>query len=274
MAQIPDQVAVDDGVDQITFSELFGRANQVANAILDRDADPSLPVALLCGHGIPPTISLCSVLHAGRMGTSIDAREPRTGSRASLRAEPRSSTTDREHVALARALVGARNVILHDETLSQPVVAPEFEIDATTPGLVLFTSGSTGTPKGVVGAHADILPRAVRARSKEGIGPDDAAPLTTSYGFTAAEGRVSAHCSTAPRSARTTSGRWPPVAFPDWANAQRVTMAWFVPSMLRSIADAPHPVRMESVRRVSFGGEALYWRDVQRRVRCSPPARR
>ena len=55
-----------------------------------------------------------------------------------------------------------------------------------------------------------------------------------------------------------------PRDFADWANAQRITTAWFVPSMLRSIADAPNPVRMESVRSVSFGGEALYWRDVQR----------
>ena len=172
VANIPDQVAVDDGADQITYSGLFGRANQVANAILDRDPDPSVPVALLCGHGIAPVISMCSVLHAGRIGTSIDAASPPTGSRACSTASGATHVvTDREHVDIARALVGARNVIVHDETLMQPLDAPEFAIDTTTPGLVLFTSGSTGTPKGVVGAHADILPHRDQSTVQRGPPP-------------------------------------------------------------------------------------------------------
>jgi acyl-coenzyme A synthetase/AMP-(fatty) acid ligase/thioesterase domain-containing protein/acyl carrier protein len=265
VGQIPDQIAVDDGTDQITYSELFGRANQVANAILDRDSDPSVPVALLCGHGIAPVISLCSVLHAGRIGTSIDAREPADRLESLLRASGATLVvTDREHVGIARALVGARNVIVHDETLAQPLDAPPVEIDATTPGLVLFTSGSTGTPKGVVGAHADIVPRAARARSKEGMSRDDRAPLTTSYGFTAAEGRVFGVLLNGATMCTYDLRTRGPRGFADWAEAQRVTMAWFVPSVLRAIADSTEPVRMESVQRVSFGGETLYWRDVRR----------
>ena len=38
------------------FAEVEARANQVANALIDRELDPTVPILLLCDHGVaPPT---------------------------------------------------------------------------------------------------------------------------------------------------------------------------------------------------------------------------
>ena len=62
--QIPDRVAIESGDDRITFGEIVSRANQVANALLDRGLDKDTPALLLCDHGIAPPVAICGVLHA------------------------------------------------------------------------------------------------------------------------------------------------------------------------------------------------------------------
>ena len=74
--QIPDQIAIDTGNRRVSYAEVVAGSNQIANALLDREPDPAIPVALLCGHGVTPIVAICGVLHAGLIGAPIDAREP------------------------------------------------------------------------------------------------------------------------------------------------------------------------------------------------------
>jgi acyl-coenzyme A synthetase/AMP-(fatty) acid ligase/thioesterase domain-containing protein/acyl carrier protein len=264
VTQIPDAVAIDTGDEQITYADVVTRANQLANALLDREPDPSVPVALLCGHGDAPVVMVAGVLHAGLIGAPIDAREPAERLERFVRASgARHVVVAREHVDVARALFTPEQILVLDETERHGTGMPVVEIPENHPGLVLFTSGSTGTPKGVVGQHRGMVPRAVRTGVRNGTAVGDRHALTTSFGFTAAESRiweVFINGATVCTYDLRTRG---PRGLPEWVRREEIDVVSFVPSTLRALADVIPPGTMDCVKKAGFGAEALYYRDVR-----------
>jgi acyl-coenzyme A synthetase/AMP-(fatty) acid ligase/thioesterase domain-containing protein/acyl carrier protein len=262
--QIPDAVAIDTGEDRLTYADVVGRANQLANALLDRQPDPSLPIALLCGHGDAPVIAIAGALHAGLIAAPIDAREPRERLERFIDASgAQHVVVAREYLVVARALAPSDKIVVLEETGQYATGAPAIAIPEDHPGLVLFTSGSTGTPKGVVGQHRGMVPRAVRTGVRNGTAIGDRHALTTSFGFTAAESRIwevfingATLCTYDLR----TRG---PRGLPDWVRREAIDVVSFVPSTLRALAEVIPPGTMDGVKKAGFGAETLYYRDVR-----------
>jgi acyl-coenzyme A synthetase/AMP-(fatty) acid ligase/thioesterase domain-containing protein/acyl carrier protein len=262
--QIPDAMAVDTGDEQITYADLVSRANQLAHALLDRGAEPSVPVALLCGHGDAPVVMIAGALHAGLVGAPMDAREPadRLG-RFVTASGARHAVVAREHLEIARGLFAPEQILVLDETERHGTGMPSVEIPEDHPSLVLFTSGSTGTPKGVVGQHRGVVPRAVRTGVRNGTAVGDRHALTTSFGFTAAESRlweVFINGATVCTYDLRTRG---PRGLPEWVRREEIDVVSFVPSTLRALADVIPPGTMDCVQKAGFGAETLYYRDVR-----------
>jgi acyl-coenzyme A synthetase/AMP-(fatty) acid ligase/thioesterase domain-containing protein/acyl carrier protein len=263
-AQIPEAIAIDTGDEQISYADVVARANQLANALLDRAPDPSVPVALLCGHGQAPVIMVAGTLHAGLIAAPIDAREPRERLERFVGASgARFVVVAREHLDVARGLFSPEQIVVLDETERAGTDMPTVEIPEEHPGLVLFTSGSTGTPKGVIGQHRSMVPRAVRTGVRNGTAIGDRHALTTSFGFTAAESRIwevffngATLCTYDLR----TRG---PRALPAWIRREQIDVVSFVPSTLRALADVIPPGTMECAKKVGFGAETLYYRDLR-----------
>ena len=261
--QIPDRIAIESGPQHVTFAELEARANQIAQALLDRGLDQATPVLVLCDHGVAPPMAICGVLHAGLIGAPVDVREPADRLRRMFVVSgARWVVTDRPHVDLARSL--SDQVLVLDETQSFGTDTPTVGIARDHPGLILFTSGSTGVPKGVFGAHRAIVPKSMR----HGVGmeppsPDERLALTSSWGFTAAEGQLFTGLvnglATCTYDLRTRGAR----GLPEWVQASGITSMTLMPSVLRVLAPDTPPHTMDCVRRVSFGAETLYGRDVR-----------
>jgi acyl-coenzyme A synthetase/AMP-(fatty) acid ligase/thioesterase domain-containing protein/acyl carrier protein len=262
--QIPDAVAIDTGDEQITYADLVSRANQLANALLDRGADPSVPVALLCGHGDAPVVMITGALVAGLVAAPMDAREPPERLERFVRtSSAHHAVVAREHLDVARGLFGPEQILVLEETERYGSDMPVVEIPEDHPGLVLFTSGSTGTPKGVIGQHRGMVPRAVRTGVRNGTSVGDRHALTTSFGFTAAESRIwevfvngATVCT---YDLRTRGAR----GLPEWVRREEIDVVSFVPSTLRALADVIPPGTMDCVEKAGFGAEALYYRDVR-----------
>jgi acyl-coenzyme A synthetase/AMP-(fatty) acid ligase/acyl carrier protein len=260
--QIPDQVALDDGIHRITYDELVERANRVANALLDREAHPETPIALLCGHGTAPAIGLCGVVHAGLIGAPVDAREPLERLQKLLAASgAQLVVTEGEYVELARS-IGLTPIVI-DESAGRDAGWPCVEISDDHPSMVLFTSGSTGVPKGVFNAHRMVVPRCVGYGVKHGLRIGERYVLTTSFGFVAAEGTLftvllngGALCLYDLR----TRG---PRDLPAWVRANEIVELGFVPATIRALAQTTPPGTMDCVRRVNFGADTLYGRDIE-----------
>jgi acyl-coenzyme A synthetase/AMP-(fatty) acid ligase/thioesterase domain-containing protein/acyl carrier protein len=259
--QIPDRVAIDTGAEKITFAEVESRANQVANALLDRELDPTVPILLLCDHGVAPPTAICGVLHAGMIGAPVDVREPTDRLRRLFEASGAEwVVTDRPHVDMARRL--SDKVLVLDETQSFGAETPTVVVERDQPGLILFTSGSTGTPKGVYGAHRAIVPKSMRARTWP-THFDDRLALTSSWGFTAAEGMLFQGLINGATiytyDLRTRGAR----GLPEWVGANGITTMTFMPSVARALAEDTPPGTMDCLRHVSFGAETLYAADVR-----------
>jgi acyl-coenzyme A synthetase/AMP-(fatty) acid ligase/thioesterase domain-containing protein/acyl carrier protein len=263
-AQIPDAVAIDTGDERITYADVVARSNQVANALLDRAPDPSVPIALLCGHGDAPVIAITGTLHAGLIAAPMDAREPVERLERLLRSsDAQLIVVAREHVDVARTLIDPGRTVVLEETERFASTTPTVVIPEDQPGLVVFTSGSTGLPKGVVGQHRSLIPWALRTGVQEATAVGDRHALTTSFGFGAAHTRIwqafvngAALCTYDLR----TQGRR---GLPDWVRRNEIDLITFVPSTLRAVADVTPPGAMDCVAQAWFGSETLYYRDVR-----------
>ena len=212
-----------------------------------------------------PIVAICGVLHAGLIGAPIDAREPAERLQPPDRRErrPAGGHGARARRARARSRRERRGSSCVDDVGSYGTSAPHVEIPDEHPGLVLFTSGSTGIPKGVVGGHRDIVPRSVRMGVRNGVGLDERHALTTSFGFSAAEGRIFevflSGATVCTYDLRTRG----PGGLPDWVRDERINVVSFVPSTLRALADDIPPGWMDCVQKVGFGSETLFFRDVR-----------
>ncbi len=259
--QIPDHVAIESGSDRLTYADLASRANQLANALLDRGLDPAKPVLLLCDHGVEPPTAICGVLHAGLIAAPVDVREPLDRLCRLVEASGAEwVVAGRAHAELARALNA--NVLLLDETEQLSDDAPQVEIGEAQPGLILFTSGSTGAPKGVVWAHRAIVPRSMRFRPGALAG-DERFALTASWGFTVAQDLLFSGLTNGvpiyTYDLRAMGAR----GLPDWVRRSRITHLMLTPSVLRPLVESTPPGTMDCVREVLLGAETLYASDVR-----------
>ena len=231
--QVPTQVAIESPDERVTYADVVTRANQVANALLDREPERAAPVVVFCGHGATPPIAICGVLHAGLIAAPLDAREPADRLQRMVDASgAQLVVAAREHAEMAVHLVGRGKVVALDAIDRYGTDAPSAEIPDEHPGLVLFTSGSTGAPKGVVLGHRDIVPRAVRhgARKEPRLG--ERRSILTSFGFTAAQSAVFGAFFNGATLCTYDLRTRGPGDLPDWVRAEQIEVISFVPSTL------------------------------------------
>jgi acyl-coenzyme A synthetase/AMP-(fatty) acid ligase/thioesterase domain-containing protein/acyl carrier protein len=248
----------------VTYSELARLTDVVADAVHD---GTDTPVTVVVGHGINALVMAYGVMAAGRTMVPLDADDPddrlafvhrNTGANVAV--------TDRAHLATVQSAIGGPVVVLEDIlTRGERLSAPD--PDPSALAMVLFTSGSTGTPKGVMRDHVTILRHGMSATYINGIDPGDAVSITGSFAYigtyTRSLGGLLGGATLCMHDYRADGlGR-----LPDWVVANRIVVMQFVPSVLRALTDAAianRAPRMECVRVVTLGGEALYGRDIVR----------
>ena len=158
VAQKPDQLAVTDGVREITFGELGHRASAVAHRVLELQAEEGSTGRALGGTRWLPivvdrtsasVVALHGAARAGAAFSPIEADLPAERIAEVFRrlGDPKVALVpDRRHLELLPP--GVRGVEVMDDSLigSREVV----DVDPLDPAVVNFTSGSTGRPKAVL----------------------------------------------------------------------------------------------------------------------------
>jgi amino acid adenylation domain-containing protein len=156
----PDAIAVYCHNNVLTYGELNGRANFVADLLKSRCAiQPDDRIGLLADRSEQMIIALLAILKSGAAYVAIDAGFPIsrceqivTDSGIKYLLTDKGNAEKLKHVFPVERLIVLDQFDAGHVTLNNPVV----EQDIHHLAYVIYTSGSTGKPKGVMITHASL----------------------------------------------------------------------------------------------------------------------
>jgi surfactin family lipopeptide synthetase A len=175
VATEPDSLAVTFAEREISYSQLNGRANQIAHALLKMGGQPHDCIAIMLENGPQQMEALFGVLKAGGVFVCLDPHYPTHRLQAILaEAQParfliESSCLERHDDLLANLPAGcdllaidafdvsglafAGAVFGPDFITACPDTNPNLALKPSDPAYIVYTSGSTGKPKGILQSH-------------------------------------------------------------------------------------------------------------------------
>ncbi|MFF7992045.1 amino acid adenylation domain-containing protein [Kitasatospora xanthocidica] len=239
----PGRIAVTGADRTLSYAELDAEADELADRLRALGAGPERVVAVSLSRSVRLLVTLLAVWKSGAAYLPLDPAYPR------------------ERREFMTADAGA--LLLVDESGIHPCggSAPSGAGARPTPGnlaYVLYTSGSTGEPKGVMVTHRAVLNR-LRWMSRDcGLGPDDVLLQNAVHTFDYAVWELFG-----PLHLGATVVLPGPDGHRDLAELvgliveHGVTVAHFVPSMLRHFLDEPGAERCTGLRVLFSGGEPL-----------------
>ncbi|UQA92486.1 non-ribosomal peptide synthetase [Streptomyces halobius] len=274
-ARTPDATAVAFEGQELTYTDLNSRANQLARQLVAQGAGPEKFVAVALPRSLDLVVALLAVLKSGAAYVPVDLSYPADRIAYMLEdATPAAVLTTRE-IAATRPAQGVPCIVVnqadqaHQGDLNDPTEADPTDTDLTdaertapltadSPAYVIYTSGSTGRPKGVVVPHSGIVNRLLWMQDQYGLATDDRVLQKTPSGFDVSVWEFFWPLITgAVLVVARPEGHKDPAYLATLIQEQRVTTAHFVPSMLQVFLQEPAAARCTGLRRVICSGEAL-----------------
>ncbi|MFG2162972.1 non-ribosomal peptide synthase/polyketide synthase [Streptomyces olivaceus] len=271
-ARTPDAVAlVQDGT-EVTYAELDERSGRLARHLIGLGAAPETLVGVALDRSVEQIVALLAVVRTGAAYLPVDPGQPRRRTDLVLTdASPVLVLSTAETTARlggTEAGTPARWIDLDgplaDGLRDTPAPAAVTDADRGTPlrphhpAYVMYTSGSTGTPKGVVVPHSGVVNQLAWMQEEYRLEPADRMLQRASFGFDASVWEIfwpllngAAVVLSGPGS------HADPEYLADLVDRERVTVAQFVPSVLRTFLDGGAAGRCTSLRTVLCLGEAL-----------------
>lgn len=155
----PEAVAVLDGSEQLTYSQLDVSAEQLARHLRTLGVRPGVAVAIFAERSVATMVAVLAVLKAGGAYAPIDPSYPAERVAFMLDDTATPVIVTQRHL-LSRLPPGRPHAVLLDAGDDWASPEPN-ELPAVGAGLddlayVIFTSGSTGRPKGVAMEHRPL----------------------------------------------------------------------------------------------------------------------
>jgi non-ribosomal peptide synthetase component F len=180
----PDEVALDNGHEQLSYQALHDASGRVAAALTARNLSPGDVVGVHSDRSINWIVAIYGVLRADCVYCSMDPSIP-----ASLRETMYSTAGAKAFLTPAKSQLAVApkccdvtlsvdSVLRDDDMLTRPEEKQQAMPHRVTsrpwaPAYVCFTSGSTGTPKGVLCTHEGLVAfqrnLKVRLHAKPGV---------------------------------------------------------------------------------------------------------
>lgn len=233
--QTPRRIALIGNSSSLTYAELNGQANQLANYLRILGVKPEARVGLCMSRSPLNVVAALAVLKAGGAYVPMDPSYPRE--RLSFILQDADVAVLLTETAVTKILPAGdwRQVLLDaDATViaSYPAVAPPGASAPEDLAYVIYTSGSTGTPKGVEITHASLLNLVHWHQNAFAVVADDTATQLASFGFDAAVWELWPYL-TAGAAVHITPDavRNSPELLRDWLVAEQISIS-FVPTPL------------------------------------------
>ncbi|HKS08544.1 MAG TPA: amino acid adenylation domain-containing protein [Pyrinomonadaceae bacterium] len=159
VTRTPDEVALIDGDERLTYRELDHAANRLAHFLRGHGVGTESVVAVATGRSTRMAIAVLAVLKAGAAYLPLDPEYPHERLAFMLEDAHVSTVLTEEHL-LDRLPRRCPRVICLDtdaeSIASESDVNPASGVSAENLAYVIYTSGSTGRPKAVMMSHRAI----------------------------------------------------------------------------------------------------------------------
>jgi amino acid adenylation domain-containing protein len=263
----PGAVALAYESEELTYSELNERANQLAQLLRKLGAGAETLIGVMMERSVEMVVALLGILKAGGAYVPLEPTYPEERLRvmigdSGLRLLLTQSGM-REAAAAAVGESGAE-VIALEEVSEELSAASEGEseggrvAEADNVAYVIYTSGSTGRPKGVQITHRGICNRLYWMQEAYGLTAADRVLQKTPYSFDVSVWEFFWPLMSGARLVLARPGGHQDSEYlRGLIEAEGITTLHFVPSMLRAFLESRKSWRSESLRRVICSGEAL-----------------
>lgn len=272
--QKPGAVALAWEGRQMLYAELDAAANRVARVLRSRGIGVEDRVGVCLERSFDMVLSLLGVLKAGAAYVPLDPGYPVARLAAMTAGESvRIALTARRYLEQLPANVTALALDeIKEELESQSSESVSSGVGPDNLAYVIYTSGSTGLPKGVMITHRGIVNRLQWMQEAYGLEADEVVLQKTPYSFDVSVWEFFWPLNWGARLVLARAGgHQDPVYLGELLERERITMAHFVPSMLRVFLEEETAVkRCTSLKRVIASGEALEPELVKRFYACLP----
>jgi amino acid adenylation domain-containing protein len=275
-AERPGWVAVEYEKEQLSYSELNARSNQLARRLRELGVGLESRVGLLVERSLEMVVGLLGVMKAGAAYVPLDPDYPAERlsymlDSAQVKVLLTQKRLRQQQTAFSGPVLELDGVEERRRLVEQKADNLDVELEPEHAAYIIFTSGSTGRPKGVVNTHGGLLNRLQWMQEQYRLELEDVVLQKTPFSFDVSvweffwplmEG--------AKLVVAQPGGHQDPSYLAALINEQQVTTLHFVPSMLAVFLESERYVQCRSIRRVVCSGEALSQELAQRCLSSMP----
>ena len=181
----PDAVAVVFEGEQLTYSQLNTKANQLAHYLQNLGVKPETLVGICVERSVEMVIGLLGILKAGAAYVPLDPSYPQQRIELILSDSQASILLTQKHLVATLPESQARVLCLDSEEIFTNQSSENLVSNVNDENLayVIYTSGSTGKPKGVQIPHRNVVNFLLSMQQQPGITEEDVLLAVTTISF-------------------------------------------------------------------------------------------
>ncbi|KAA1243795.1 non-ribosomal peptide synthetase [Aquimarina sp. RZ0] len=262
----PEKLALVEEDGQMTYLELNGLANTIANKLVEALPNGKNRIALLLDHGRMAVSGILGVLKSGNAYVPLHTEYPENKLDAIIKTtDSKLILCDGQYIKIAEKLANKNNIELVNlsKIIDKKTEPVNLAIEPIDEAYILFTSGSTGLPKGVVQNHRNVIHFARIYANNLKISKEDRVCLLSTYSF---DGSVIDIFSTLLMGATLYPFNLKKkglASLEPWLNSQQISIYHTVPTIYRTFVTDLAEKSFPSIRLVILGGEAVFKSDFE-----------
>ena len=182
----PNRIAVEVAGQRLTYRELDGLTNRLANYLRGLGVGPELLVALCVERSTDMIVGALAILKAGGAYIPLDPGYPAERLAYILEHARAAVVLTQEHLRAGLPVHSARVVCLDSERqqiAGESDLPPAVKRDMESLAYVIYTSGSTGKPKGVQIPHGALVNFLHSMKREPGLSDQDVVLAVTPLSF-------------------------------------------------------------------------------------------
>lgn len=282
--QLPDHLALADDRTRVTFSEWLELAERIGTAIVDRCRSClRKPILVFVDRKVEGPVGFMGVLASGNFYVPIDNKMPSNRIKliSDILQPIAAITVTTKDVSALKEIEFPGEIIDYNEAKeyakeSEMLSRQRAQLIDLDPVYSIFTSGSTGVPKGVIISHRGMIDLAEWLTDTLNVDSSDALGNQTPFYF---DGSVKDICLCLKNGASMYVIGKKYFSFPklivDYINNNNITSLLWATSAITLIGNSGilKEKPLNTVRLVTFAGEAMPSKQLNQWIDCLPSAR-